>query len=313
MKKLPPDIEWCDVPSGTIQRGALKGLHCDVFKISKYPITNAQYGRFVSAGGYQNRRYKNSDVWTNAGWKFLESGEYIWGRRPNSTNEEQWSKDIQQFKVWRDNEEFPIRQAGNFTRQPTQRPTHPVVFVSWFEALAFVRWTNLEYTPEQLKLPNAPDGRRWLVRLPTEAEWQWAATDCDTLDFPWGSTVDTSKWCNSVEFGLHDTAPSMFFLYTKGGRPSCGAECMMGNVWEWCNSRWADYGDERYTSDSLELSKELDVDHYLELQEGFHDRVHRGNSRFDPVAGFSGFKRNGIRPIIRYNNCGFRVVASLKP
>jgi formylglycine-generating enzyme required for sulfatase activity len=71
-----PDIAWCKVPAGPFLMGSSEGdentysderprhtVEVDGFSISKYPVTNEQYARFVEAGGYEERRY-----WTRTSW-----------------------------------------------------------------------------------------------------------------------------------------------------------------------------------------------------------------------------------------------------
>jgi formylglycine-generating enzyme required for sulfatase activity len=91
--------------------------------------------------------------------------------------------------------------------------------VSWYQAVAFCRWLS--------------DKLGYLVRLPTEFEWQQAATGGDTRRvYPWGKEWDASR-CNSADKGLQRT--STVGLYPHGTWP-CGPLDMAGNVMEWCLS-----------------------------------------------------------------------------
>jgi formylglycine-generating enzyme required for sulfatase activity len=102
------------------------------------------------------------------------------------------------------------------------RLDHPVVHVSWNDARAFCDWAGM--------------------RLPTEAEWEFAARGgLSGANYPWGDELTPSgrhmcniwqgefpKW-NSMEDGYLGTAPAR--AYPPNGY---GLYNMVGNVWEWC-------------------------------------------------------------------------------
>jgi formylglycine-generating enzyme required for sulfatase activity len=94
---------------------------------------------------------------------------------------------------------------------------HPAENVSWYDAVAFCRWLKARSGHE--------------IRLPTEWEWQLAATGGGaTGDFPWGAEWD-SRRANTAEGGLNRT--TAVGMYVHGASP-VGALDLSGNVWEWC-------------------------------------------------------------------------------
>ncbi|MBK6432559.1 SUMF1/EgtB/PvdO family nonheme iron enzyme [Candidatus Amarolinea dominans] len=136
-------MAFCYVPAGPFTMGEGKELHlCDLdygYWMGRYPVTNAQYAAFVAAGGYKEAGY-----WPEAAAAgYWRQGEFK--GRIDST--------------WR---------RGPFAvGEPHNLSNHPVVGVSWYEALAFVRWLS-GHARQWL-----PAG--WAVRLPSEAEWEKAA------------------------------------------------------------------------------------------------------------------------------------------
>ncbi len=167
------------------------------FCIGKYPVTNGQYGHFVDAGGYDERRY------------------WLAQRPAEKRDRPFWWDD----PVW-------------------NLPNHPVVGVSWFEALAYTRWLA------------EVSGRPY--RLPTEAEWEKAArgglppasggdrggAGGQPRIYTWGDDEITPERANYDETGIGRTSPVGCF---PGGASPCGCVDMVGNIWEWCSSAWADY------------------------------------------------------------------------
>ena len=106
---------------------------------------------------------------------------------------------------------------------------HPIVNVTWFDAKAYANWAG--------------------VKLPTEAQWEFAARGALGKNYPWGGQAndidpyngwdDTkcANYFNSLSKGL-STCPVGSF---PAGASWCGAQDMAGNVWQWCADWYGNY------------------------------------------------------------------------
>lgn len=142
---------------------------------------------------------------TNAEYaEFIAAGGYD---NPDYWTEEGWTE--RQSAGW--------TQPAYWTDSTWNGDDQPVVGVSWYEAMAYANWRGM--------------------RLPTEAEWEYAARGVDGLLYPWGD-----EW-NPDNLNWADTSPNVTFAV--GSFPSgvswVGAHDLSGNVWEWTLSEYADY------------------------------------------------------------------------
>jgi len=151
------------------------------YRIGKYPVTVAQFRLFIDGKGYEMEKY-----WTTEGWARRE--------------QEGWTTP----RFWDD----PTWNVDN----------HPVVGVSWYEAVAYCKW---------LTATNR-DGH--FFRLPDEAMWEKAARGTDGRRWPWGNDWDPAKLNAEQSIGR----TSAVGVFPAGQSPYGVYDCA-GNVLEWCS------------------------------------------------------------------------------
>jgi serine/threonine-protein kinase len=153
-------------------------------------------------------------------------------------------------------------------RYPQGLAQHPVVNVTWEDARAYCAWAG--------------------KRLPTEAEWEWAAKGPEGWLWPWGQTFDQGR-VNTKERGLGTTAPVRSDALNASW---IGALDLGGNVWEWTSS--------------LGLPYPYDQTDGRENLQRPGARVLRGGSWTDQASSAHTTGRNQFDPELANVNVGFR-------
>ncbi|MFZ5858154.1 MAG: formylglycine-generating enzyme family protein [Chloroflexota bacterium] len=241
------------------------------FAIGKYPVTNAQYERFLNAPDFAEKSFwfdfpKFDDDCVQIGkWGMKECDNWI--------QEEVKFVGHMPRPFYLEDKNFGISD-----------PDNPVVYVSWFEANAYCKWLMYHWGELAESLAN-PDLHVLQIRLPLDFEWSFAAGgEMPENRYPWDKSGNITKEekeivrrANVLESRIGHTTPVNAYL--RGASPY-GVMDMAGNVWEW----QANY---------QKMKKG-----WLCLRSGSWN----GLAMFSHVSA-----RNGFAPIIRDKFIGFRV------
>ena len=189
-----------------------------------------------------------------------------------------------------------------------QQDQHPVVAVSWNDSLAFADWLSRK--------------TQGAVRLPTEAEWEYAARGPQERQWPWGNTWVGTK-CNHADVALKvagimpethaGSSDSDGFVYTSpagqfDNASWCGARDMAGNVWQWCQD-W--YGKKYYPlspANDPTGPRNGDSFEYTFGGVSLPGKTLRGGSFLDTMDMCRATARIGAPAVHRAINIGFRIV-----
>jgi serine/threonine-protein kinase len=164
---------------------------------------------------------------------------------------------------------------------PSLLHNHPVVNVSWHDALAYCQWLC------------QATGKN--IALPSEAQWEKAARGTDRRRYPWGNDFDKGK-ANTWENDIRTTTPVNAY---PAGKSPYGVWDMSGNVWEWTSTLFRNYPYN--ASDGRENLNEGDW------------RIVRGGSWGLAHVNARASSRLNYDPDLRSSDFGFRLVVRRPP
>jgi formylglycine-generating enzyme required for sulfatase activity len=242
-------------------------------------------------------RYKNLECSLGFAMLFVPSGEFTMGSEEEEAapNERPLARvTVGRFYISRHlitnaaYEKFDPHHAHK--RMPSAGDLYPVVYVSSTDAIQFCQWLS------------ARERRKF--RLPTEAEWEYAARGTDGRQYPWGRHCgggDVANFADKntafawsddhIDDGYAETSPVGAFPF---GASPFGVEDMAGNVWEWCSDYYAAYSGGSKTNPTGPTNGTR--------------RVYRGGSWKSRFSSLRTTARSSNVPTFSCNDLGFRVV-----
>ena len=307
IQKFAPVPETVFIPGGEFEMGDHFGdgaadelpvheVYVDSFHMGKFEITNREYC------DYLNSAYAASDIKVDSGIVYAadDAGNtepYCDTSGSHADSQIAFSGGI-----------FSVRIKGG-----RNMSTDPMVQVSWYGAVAYSNWlSGLDGSEPCYDLSTwTCDFAKNGYRLPTEAEWEYAARGGEHnpyYQYPWGDSIDDSKanyWESGDPYETGDTPWTTPVGYYDGSQIPAGSDMangyglydMTGNAWEWCND-W-------YDPDYYDISP---YENPRGPASGV-DRVLRGGGLGNDAYGCRLANRdNGHGPDARNNDDGFRIV-----
>ncbi|HET7305715.1 MAG TPA: formylglycine-generating enzyme family protein [Segeticoccus sp.] len=200
--------------------GPVRPVRVGAFAVARCAVTNAEFARFVAATAHRTDAERE-------GWSFVFAGLLPDDFPP--------TRGVAAAPWWRQVEGASWSRPEGPHSTVADRQGHPVVHVSWHDAVAYATWAG--------------------GRLPTEPEWEYAARGgLEQRAHPWGDELEPdgehrmNVWQgrfpqhNTCADGWYGTAP--VDSYVPNG---FGLHNACGNVWEWCADPFAPGGAARVT------------------------------------------------------------------
>ena len=259
----PPDMGDAVGMQATRDSRPIHRVHVDAFWIDSTEVTNARFAAFVKATGYVTvaERKPRAEDFPGARPEDLVPGSVLFSppRHPVPlTNELAW---------WSYAHGVNWRHPSGTTSSIEGKDGWPVTHVAYEDALAYARWAG--------------------KRLPTEAEWEFAARGGLTGQvFPWGNEFrNENQWmANSHQghFPDHDSGADAFIGVAPVAQfpaNAYGLHDVAGNVWEWVSDWYRpDYYGQLTAIGGVARNPQGPSDSFDPAEPGTKKRVHRGGS-----------------------------------
>ncbi|AYE94364.1 sulfatase-modifying factor 1 [Mycobacterium paragordonae] len=226
--------ELVELPGGSFRMGSTSfypeeaPIHTatvGAFAVERHPVTNAQFAEFVRATGYVTvaEQPLDPEMYPGANPEDLVPGAMVFRPTAGPVDLRDWRQwwDWAPQACWR----RPFGVDSDLLADPADRAEHPVVQVAYPDAAAYARWA----------------GRR----LPTEAEWEYAARAGATGTYSWGDEekpggqLMANTWQGRFPY-RNDGALGWIGTSPVGAFPpnGFGLVDMIGNVWEWTTTEF---------------------------------------------------------------------------
>ncbi len=223
--------------------------------------------RLVSVGAFAMGKYE------------VTVGEYLRFVKDTGKHAPEWMEKGSSYNIKTGSDNYYKKFGSALTSKD-----YPVVGVSWHDAVAYTEWLSQE--------------TGYIYRLPTEAEWEYAARAGTETKYWWGNKIGSNKAnCNNDYCGdsFEYTAPVGSF-----GANQFGISDTVGNVWEWVSDI---YGKDYYSSSPRSNPKGPRGD-----ETGRQLRVFRGGAWSNTAQHARAANRDDYSPNGRNGNVGFRLV-----
>jgi formylglycine-generating enzyme required for sulfatase activity len=258
----PPDMDEVGMKA-TADGRPIHRVYVDGFFMDKTDVTNAEFAKFVKATGYVTvaERKPRQEDYPNAPPENLVAGSVVFSPpdHPVALNDYfQWWSFVRGAN-WR----HPEGPASNING----KDAYPVVQVAYEDAVAYAKWAG--------------------KRLPTEAEWEFAARGgLSGKPFAWGDDFrPKGKWMANTHQGHfpdHDTGEDGYVgiaPVAKYPANQYGLYDMAGNVWQW-TSDWyrPDYYRQLAENGGVARNPQGPQSSYDPAEPGEPKKVHRGGS-----------------------------------
>ena len=237
------------------------------FAIERHPVTNAQFAEFVAETGYITVAERPLDpaLYPGVAQEDLVPGALVFKGTPGPVNLEDWRQwwDWAPGAHWR----TPFGAGSDISG----KDEHPVVQIAYPDAGAYAAWA----------------GRR----LPTEAEWEYAAAAGASTTYAWGAEprldgrLMANTWQGSFPY-LNGGALGWFGTSPVGTFPpnAFGLVDMIGNVWEWTTTKYSAHHLAEQSNTCCPKSAEPDPALVQTLKGGSHLCAPEYCHRFRPAA-----------------------------